>query len=317
MVAALSDAAQRDGRTALECCTSGMIDVATFESIRPHLFGVAYRMLSSASEAEDVIQDAWLRASSTPETPGSARAWLTTVVTRLCLDRLKSAKARREEYVGPWLPEPVPTAEIATAEELTARHESVTMAFLVLLETLTPSERAAFLLREVFDSDYSEVANVLETTPAAARQLVHRAKMRIAEGRPRFDVPPHRQQEIVERFFQAIQKGDLAPLQEYLAADVLFTADGGGKVAAARRPVYGAEAVGKLMIGFWRQAATAPDKWTVELSNINGEPALVVHFEGTLETVFVCSTDEDQITAIRAIRNPDKLQWLREDGLGQ
>jgi RNA polymerase sigma-70 factor (ECF subfamily) len=287
-----------------------MIDAATFQSLRPHLFSVAYRMLSSASEAEDVVQDAWLRAASAPANLESARAWLTTVVTRLCLDRLKSARARREEYVGPWLPEPVPTDAVESAEDAAARHESVTLAFLVLLETLSPAERAAFLLREVFDGDYAEVAHVLDTTPAAARQLVHRAKARIAEGRPRFEATPERQREIVERFFDAITKGDMSELERYLAADVFFMADGGGKAAAARRPVYGADAVGRLMITLARTAASQPGAWHIHLSDINGETALVGYHNGALDSVFVCSTDGERITAIRAIRNPDKLRWL-------
>ena len=289
-----------------------MIDVATFQSLRQHLFSIAYRMLGSASEAEDVVQDAWLRASSAPGDLESARAWLTTVVTRLCLDRLKSAKTRREDYVGPWLPEPVPTGAVETAEDLAARRESVTMAFLVLLETLSPAERAAFLLREVFDTDYADVAKALDTTPDAARQLVHRAKARLADGRPRFDVTPERQHEIVGRFFDAINDGDVTRLEQYLAADVLFTADGGGKAAAAGRPVFGADAVGKLMIALARKAAAAPQEWTTRLSSINGEVALIGHHLGKLDTVFVCSTDGERITAIRAIRNPDKLRWMAE-----
>jgi RNA polymerase sigma-70 factor (ECF subfamily) len=291
-----------------------MIDLATFESLRPHLFSVAYRMLSSASEAEDVVQDAWLRAASAPDDLSSARAWLTTVVTRLCLDRLKSARARREEYVGPWLPEPVPTTAIESAEDVAARRESVTMAFLVLLETLTPAERAAFVLREAFDADYADVASVLDTTPAAARQLVHRAKERLADGRPRFDAPPERQHEIVTRFFSAVRDGDLDSLREYLAADVVFAADGGGKVPAAQRPVIGADAVARLFLGLWHKLRPtidpSPDAWRMEMTNVNGEPALVTYLRGAIDTVFVCSTQADRIRAIHAIRNPDKLRWF-------
>jgi RNA polymerase sigma-70 factor (ECF subfamily) len=291
-----------------------MIDAATFQSLRPHLFSLAYRMLSSAAEAEDVVQDAWLRAASAPADLESARGWLTTVVTRLCLDRLKSARAKREEYVGPWLPEPVPTDAVETAEDVTARRESVTLAFLVLLETLTPAERAAFILREVFDGDYAEVADVLETTPSAARQLVHRAKTRLAEGRPRFDAPPERQREIVARFFEAVRDGDISRLQQYLAADVVLSADGGGKVAAARRPVIGAEAVGRLMVALWTKARLGldplPDSWQFGLREVNGEPALVALRQGEVDSVFVCSTDADRITSINIIRNPDKLAWF-------
>ena len=291
-----------------------MIDAGTFQSLRPHLFSMAYRMLSSAAEAEDVVQDAWLRAASAPQELESARAWLTTVVTRLCLDRLKAARTRRETYVGPWLPEPVPTAAIETGEDAAARRESVTMAFLVLLETLTPAERAAFVLREVFDGDYADVARVLDTTPAAARQLVHRAKERIADGRPRFEAPPERQQEIVAKFFEAVRAGDLASLQQYLADDVVFAADGGGRVAAARRPVLGADHVARLMIGIWEQAAKTidpvRDRLETRFADINGERALLIFLREKLETVFVFSTDAERITAIRAVRNPEKLAWL-------
>jgi RNA polymerase sigma-70 factor (ECF subfamily) len=293
-----------------------VIDADTFQSLRPHLFSVAYRMLSSASEAEDVVQDAWLRASTAADDVASARGWLTTVVTRLCLDRLKSARARREQYVGPWLPEPVPTAAIESAEDVVARRESVTMAFLVLLETLTPAERAAFVLREAFDADYADVAAVLDTTPASARQLVHRAKERLAAGRPRFDATPERQREIVTRFFTAVRDGDLDALRDYLAADVVFAADSGGKVPAAQRPVIGADAVGRMFIGLWHKLKPtidpSPEAWRMELTNINGEPALVTYLRGAIDTVFVCSTHADRVAAIHAIRNPDKLRWLAE-----
>jgi RNA polymerase sigma-70 factor (TIGR02957 family) len=297
-----------------------MIDVATFQSLRPHLFSLAYRMLSSAAEAEDVVQDAWLRAAAAPADLESARSWLTTVVTRLCLDRLKSARTKREHYVGPWLPEPVPTDTIDNAEDVAARRESVTMAFLVLLETLTPAERAAFLLREVFDGDYAEVARGLDTTPVAARQLVHRAKRRVAEARPRFEASPERQREIVSRFFEAVRDGDLARLEQYLADDVLFAADGGGKVAAARRPIFGAEAVGRLILSLWHKAPIAFDGLPAAIEHslleINGEPSLVARRDGRLDSVFVFSTDANRISAINVIRNPDKLAWLASHVIG-
>jgi RNA polymerase sigma-70 factor (ECF subfamily) len=293
-----------------------MIDPATFQSLRPRLFGIAYRMLGSAAEAEDVVQDAWLKSSSPPSDLQSPQAWLTTVVTRLSLDRLKAARTRREEYVGSWLPEPVPTETIASAEEAASRRESVTMAFLVLLETLSPLERAAFLLREVFDDDYEDVARALETTPAAARQLVHRAKARISEGKPRFTAPPERQREIVEKFFAAVQAGDLRALESYLAEDVVLAADGGGKVPAARQPVAGAEAVARLMAGVWQKGVRLPEAieggWSAALHSINGETALVLTLQNEINTVFVCSTDAaDRIAAINVIRNPDKLAYLR------
>ncbi|HXT31158.1 MAG TPA: RNA polymerase sigma-70 factor [Vicinamibacterales bacterium] len=290
-----------------------MIDTAQFQSLRSQLFSVAYRMLGSAAEAEDVVQDAWLRAASSPEQPTSARAWLTTVVTRLCLDRLKAARTTREQYVGPWLPEPVPTGAIESAEDAISRRESVTMAFLTLLETLSPAERAAFLLREVFDADYADVARVLETTPANARQLVHRAKTRVAEGRPRFEASPERQREMVTRFFDAVRGGSLASLEQFLAADVTFTSDGGGKAPAAMRPVIGAASVAKLISGLWQKLPEidpAPEAWRLVYADINGEAAALIYRYEKLESVFVFSTDADRITTIRVVRNPDKLAWL-------
>ena len=290
-----------------------MIDTAQFQSLRSQLFSVAYRMLGSAAEAEDVVQDAWLRAASSPEQPTSARAWLTTVVTRLCLDRLKAARTTREQYVGPWLPEPVPTGAIESAEDVISRRESVTMAFLTLLETLSPAERAAFLLREVFDADYADVARVLETTPANARQLVHRAKTRVAEGRPRFEASPEQQREMVTRFFDAVRGGSLASLEQFLAADVTFTSDGGGKAPAAMRPVIGAASVAKLISGLWQKLPEidpAPEAWQLVYADINGEAAALVYRYEKLESVFVFSTDADRITTIRVVRNPDKLAWL-------
>jgi RNA polymerase sigma-70 factor (ECF subfamily) len=290
-----------------------MIDTAQFQSLRSQLFSVAYRMLGSAAEAEDVVQDAWLRAASSPEQPTSARAWLTTVVTRLCLDRLKAARTTREQYVGPWLPEPVPTGAIESAEDVISRRESVTMAFLTLLETLSPAERAAFLLREVFDADYADVARVLETTPANARQLVHRAKTRVAEGRPRFEASPEQQREMVTRFFDAVRGGSLASLEQFLAADVTFTSDGGGKAPAAMRPVIGAASVAKLISGLWQKLPEidpAPEAWRLVYADINGEAAALIYRYEKLESVFVFSTDADRITTIRVVRNPDKLAWL-------
>ena len=207
-----------------------MIDAATFQSLRPHLFSVAYRMLGSASDAEDVVQDAWLRAASAPAALESARAWLTTVVTRLCLDRLKSARARREEYVGPWLPEPVPTGAVDSADTMLSRHESVTMAFLVLLESLSPLERAVFLLREVFDYEYADIAQITGRDEAACRQLFSRAKKHISDHRPRFPASPEAHAKMVGRFMEACLAGDMDGLMSLLAEDVTAWSDGGGKV---------------------------------------------------------------------------------------
>lgn len=287
-----------------------MISVFRFEELRPYLFSIAYRMLGSATEAEDVIQDAWLRTDKAPEEMASDRAWLATVVTRLCLDRLKSARAVREEYVGFWFPEPILTRAISAAESEVMQRESITIAFLVLLETLSASERAAFLLREVFDYGYPEVARTLKTTEGAARQLVHRAKERLAQGKRRFPVAPERQREVVTRFLAAARDGDLPGLEALLARDAIYAADGGGKVSAAKRIVEGAAAVARLFAGLYQKASAAPGEWRAELSEVNGEAALLAYFRGRLDTVFVLSVANGQVTAIHALRNPEKLAWL-------
>ena len=286
-----------------------MIAAAEYQALRPYLFSIAYRMLGRASEAEDVVHDAWLRAAeSAPADLRSPRKWLSTVVTRLCLDRLKSARATRESYPGPWLPDPVPTSGFPDLEDSTLRRESITLAFLVLLEVLTPAERAAFLLREVFEYDYAEVARILETSEAACRQLVHRAKQRIAERRPRFATPKERQRELVSSFLEAAARGDLRALEAVLARDVVHEADGGGKAPAATRPVVGPDRVARLYAGL--AAKAAPGVVRFSLADVNGETALLVHARERLETVIVFTVEADRITALRAVRNPDKLAWM-------
>src|SRR5207342_3312271 len=232
-----------------------MTEIDQFQTHRPALFAVAYRMLGSATDAEDILQDAWLRfAGARPSDLRSAKAYLTTIVTRLCLDRLKSARATREEYVGPWLPEPVATGDRPGPERSLAQAESVTLAFMVLLETLSPEERAVFLLREVFDYEYGEIAAMLEMSSANCRQLFHRAKGRIAERKPRFRAAMDEKRPLVERFVSAFSEGSEAGLTSVLAEDIGFWSDGGGKVLAARRPIFGRGQVVSLLLGFRRTA---------------------------------------------------------------
>jgi RNA polymerase sigma-70 factor (ECF subfamily) len=301
-----------------------MPDAEAFQSYRPLLFAIAYRMLGSASEADDILQDAYLRYA-TAESRGRAgshseirslKAYLSTIVTRLCLDRLKAARATREQYLGSWLPEPVLMQEEAVDPQRDAElHESITIAFLLLLETLAPQERAVFLLHEVFEYGYGEIAQVLGLSAANCRQIFHRAKERVASGRPRFQPAPERQRQLVERFIAATQRGDVQGLATLLAQDVTFTADSGGKVAAPRRPVHGRESVGKLMIGLGKNAGRAAQAEANELPTIiaavNGEPAVLFYSHGQLDTVFVCSFASGQIAAIHAIRNPDKLAFIK------
>ena len=291
-----------------------MTEVDLFQAHRPALFAVAYRMLGSATDAEDVVQDAWLRyASARPSDLRSVKAYLTTIVTRLCLDRLKSARVTREEYVGTWLPEPVATGDRSEPERSLALAESVTLAFMVLLETLSPEERAVFLLREVFDYEYAEIGEMLDTTPANCRQLFHRAKGRIAERKPRFRATVDEKRPLVERFVSAFRDGSEEELTRVLAADVGFWSDGGGKVSAARRPIFGREHVVALLLGIRRTAPATGvplESVTLDLVEVNGEPAIVMRASGRLEAVYVPTVEDDTITALRVVRNPDKLVYI-------
>ena len=291
-----------------------MTNVDLFQAHRPLLFGVAYRMLGSATDAEDVVQDAWLRYSSAPAADvRSPKAYLTTIVTRLCLDRLKSARATRETYVGPWLPEPVATADEPGPERSAALAESVTLAFMLLLETLSPEERAVFLLREVFEHDYADIAAALETTPANCRQLFHRAKARIAEKRPRFRGRVADKLPLVGRFVDALRAGDTDRLASVLADDVGFWSDGGGKALAARRPVHGRDNVAAMLAGFRRLAPSAGINLAdvaLDVGEVNGEPAMLMRIAGRLDSVYTFTIEDHGISAIRVVRNPDKLQFL-------
>jgi RNA polymerase sigma-70 factor (TIGR02957 family) len=290
-----------------------MISVDEFESYRPLLFSIAYRMLGSASDAEDVIQDSWVRsADAQPSDLRSTKAWLTTVVTRLCLDRLKSARAAREQYVGPWLPEPVLTSSEERPDAMLQRDESVTLAFLVLLETLSAEERAVFLLKEVFDYSHDEIAGMLEMTAANARQILHRAKARVAERRPRFTGDPEAKRAMAKRFLAALSANDPAALTGLLAEDVGFWGDGGGKVTASRRPLSGRDAVLNLLLGINRVAAAQgvlPDV-SVNVIDVNFEPALAMRIRGQLDSIYALEIRDGAIQAIRAVRNPDKLAFI-------
>jgi RNA polymerase sigma-70 factor (ECF subfamily) len=273
----------------------------TFEEHRKHLFAVAYRMLGSSAEAEDIVQDAWLRFQEADMAAiGSARAWLSTVVTRLCLDELKSARARREEYVGTWLPEPV-----RTEGEPLAEAESISLAFLVLLESLTPAERAVYLLHEVFDYSHAEVAAIVGKEEAACRQLFHRARARVVERRPRFAPSREQHSQILGSFLQAVSAGDMSGLQSLLAEGVVTYPDGGGKVHAAKKPVLGGTAVARYLVGIVRKSQV--DLKGVEVASVNGWPALVLREGGRATLVLGIETDGAKIHAVHIVVNPDKL----------
>jgi RNA polymerase sigma-70 factor (ECF subfamily) len=280
-----------------------------FESYRPLLFAIAYRMTGSAGDAEDLVQDAYLRALAAPATEVRAeKAYLTTIVTRLALDHLKSARVRREQYVGPWLPEPLLTSDPALApEETVERRESLSLAFLVLLESLTPPERAVFLLREVFDYPYAEIASALEISTATCRQLDHRARAHLAAHERRFAASPEAHRMLTERFLAASLQGDLAALTELLAEDVVSWSDGGGKVSAARRPIVGRDAVLRLLAGLLRKT---PTDLVASVAEINALPALLLSWDGELRMVTTYEFESGRLRAIRSILNPDKLRYL-------
>jgi RNA polymerase sigma-70 factor (ECF subfamily) len=286
------------------------VDREIFNADRPRLFSIAYRMLGSASDAEDVLQDAWVRyAAADTSTIRSPQAFATTIVTRLCLDRLKSARATREQYVGPWLPEPVLTREMDSPEATLERAESVTLAFLVLLEKLSPEERAVFLLKDVFDYDHAEIGEILGISSANSRQLLHRARTALAQGRPRRAGTPGSRRAMAERFAQAFATGDAAALASMLASDAGMWADGGGKATAARRPLLGREAIVTFLVGIHRigEASGLIRDASVVIEDVNSEPALILRVGARLESIFVLSVEDDAITGIRVVRNPDKL----------
>jgi RNA polymerase sigma-70 factor (ECF subfamily) len=279
----------------------------TFENYRPMLFGIAYRMLGSVMEAEDMVQETYLRFQATqPESIRAPKAFLATVVTRLCLDHLKSAQEKRVSYFGPWLPEPLLTSDAPPQRMI--EQESLSMAFLVLLESLSPAERAVFLLHEVFDYDYAEIATIVGKEEAACRQLLHRAKKHVSEHRPRFQPSLQEHQEILSKFMLAVGSGDVQSLTNLLAADVVSWGDGGGKAHAAARPVLGRDPVARLMIGLGKRAIA--EGYAFEVTQINGQPGLLYRHNGKVEGVTLLDIGEGLIRGVRNIINPDKLRHL-------
>jgi RNA polymerase sigma-70 factor (TIGR02957 family) len=279
-----------------------------FVTHRSLLFTVAYEMLGSAADAEDVVQETWLRWSGAErEEVRDARAYLVRIVTRQALNRLRTLSRRREDYVGEWLPEPLLTSpDVAEDVELA---ESVSIAMLTVLETLAPNERAVFVLREVFDLPYEEIAGALDKTPAAVRQIAHRAREHVAARRPRIEVDRGEQQEVVERFLAAVHGGDLQALLDVLAPDVVMVADGGGEVSAIRRPVAGSERVAAMLARF---SSWIPDA-VLGNARVNGAPGLRIERAGELDTAIGLAIADGRITRIYAIRNPHKLGRFSEE----
>jgi RNA polymerase sigma-70 factor (ECF subfamily) len=283
------------------------------DELRPVAFGIAYRMLGSVSEAEDVVQDALLRVHRTldaGEQIASPRAFVATVTTRLAINELRSARARREQYVGEWLPEPI----VTDGEDDPARHaemaDSLSLAMLVLLESLSPEQRAVFVLHDVFDYGYPEIAEIVGKSEANVRQLASRARRRVDERRPRFQTTREQRDELARRFFAAAQQGDLASLEALLAHDVELAGDGGGKAPALARSLRGRDRVARTVINWFRLAARAPEA-SLRPVTVNGGPgALFLDGEGRVLSVMALEIDDGRIASIGSIVNPDKLTHL-------
>ena len=281
---------------------------ATFNRLRPRLQGIAYRMLGSIAEAEDVVQDAWLRwHEAAHDTIDNAEAWLVTVTTRLSIDRLRSAKVQREHYVGFWLPEPMLTNSPATPEQLTELADDVSVAFLMMLERLAPEARAAFLLREVFDADYSDVAQTLGKSEAACRQIVSRAKTQLRDQRPRYAVPRDTHLQLLRSLADAMSRGDFAALNALLADGAELISDGGGIVPSFGKVLEGGQRIAQL---FYANKLRFGEGLRVEVAVVNGEWALLRFIDGQLESAQSYETDGERIVRIHVQRNPEKLAHL-------
>jgi RNA polymerase sigma-70 factor (ECF subfamily) len=278
-----------------------------FASARPLLFSIAYRMLGSVMDAEDLVQDAYLRWQDASDIDvRSPRAYLTTIVTRLAINHLRSARTKRETYVGPWLPEPLVTEDTPDHVELA---ESLSLAFLVLLERLSPNERAVFLLHDVFDFEYAEIAEIVDKTEANCRQLLARAKKRVATPGPRFESDPAQAQRLTEGFTEAARAGDMEGLLAVLAEDITLWADGAGKIpGAALKPVHGATPVARFVLGV--MSRFVPAATILRPAEINGQPGFIVYVSGRPFSALIFDVRDGRIHTIYVVANPDKLRTL-------
>ncbi len=279
-----------------------------YEQLRPLAFSIAYRMVGSVTEAEDLAQEAMLRFHrSDVESP---RAFISAVTTRLAIDHLRSARVRRETYVGPWLPEPLLTDPAPGPGERAELADSLSQAFLVLLERLTPTERAAFLMREVFGHEYAEIGRMLARSEGSCRQLVSRARRHVDAERPRFEADAAKRQELTARFIEAIAEGDTEGLTGLLAADAVFMSDGGGKATAARKQLHGAARVARVLVGIARSRVRLFDDVGDRAVWVNGQPGLILFENGHIGSVMALDIADGQVQAVRVMRNPEKMSHL-------
>lgn len=281
-----------------------MQNTAKIERLRPRLFGLAYRMLGTRLEAEDVVQEAFLRWHQMgPGEIRSVEAWLVTVLSRLCLDRLRAIQVERQQYVGPWLPEPLISVEQSPAHTSELASD-LSMALLVVLQRLSAEERVGFLMHDVFDCDYSEVAVALGKSEVACRQLVHRARQRVKQDKPRFEVTTAAHNQLVERYIQAVQERDGDRIAELLAQDAVFVSDGGGKTWAALRPVLGADRIARMEVGVLTKL---PQNFSLELLVVNGQAGMISKVNDHVHAVTSFETDGLRVLSIMRVLNPDKL----------
>ncbi len=283
------------------------VDEATFEAERPRLLGLAYRMLATWADAEDVVQDVWLKAQAADGIERPA-AWLTTVTTRACLDRIRATRRRREEYVGPWLPEPV--VSVAGPEDAAELSESLTLGFLTVLERLQPIERAVFLLADVFAVRFSDIAAAVGRSEVACRQIASRARRRLAAGPARHTTGASTaERAVVDELLAAFVRGDVDGALQRLAPDVVCVSDGGAARRAARRPVVGRQRVARLLSNL---AQRVPAGASVAPASVNGDPGIVVTVDGSIDFVIAFEVDDGRVAAIWIVRNPDKLEHVGE-----
>jgi len=285
--------------------------IEIFKQHRNRLFGIAYRMLGARADAEDILQEAYLRwHKAEPEEIRSAEAWLVTVVTRLSIDRLRIAQAEREKYIGPWLPEPLAVDTSFTPEEQLEFASNLSLAFMVLLERLSPIERAAFLLRDVFNCPYSEIARIVGKNEAACRQLIHRARTRVRNDEPRYEANEEDRLRLIEKFMTAVNAGDEETLLSLFAEDVTLTSDGGGVVPASRKVILGKKKIVRL---FYLLGAKLKEHIELRVANINGQTGFVTYVYGKLFDVTTFETDGTQIKAMYKLLNPYKLKNFADE----
>lgn len=283
-----------------------------FESHRQRLFRLAYGMLKRVAPAKDAVQEAYIRwQKQDVEQVRSPGSYLSTIVSRICLDEIKSARNRKEEYIGPDLPEPLLTAEGDIPDENMELSEAVSMAMLVVLDELGPVQRAVYILREIFDYDYAAIADMVQKSESHCRKIAQRARDRIQEHRPRFEQSSERQNKLVTAFLDAVQNGDMSKMESMLAKEAILYSDGGGKVTAARKPIYSAPKIAKFMVGIQKQV---PDEaeFDIAFERVNGEPGMIVWLDDSLYNAWSFHIEEGKIHSIYVVLNPDKLRHLKE-----